>query len=175
MTKVGTKKPRGKPFVKGEDPRRVHGKSGAQVNEFTREMKRCLLDAAEQSGNRMVAISNERLPKRPNQHFSKELLALLRQDPQGMTSYFMWLAEHHPAIFVSLLGRALPQIMQHEQGADPIEAMIRTAEDIEAVFKARHIPLLLTEGVFKLPKRIDLRNPPVIDVTPTKRNGNGEQ
>ena len=124
MTKVGTKKPRGKPFVKGEDPRRVHGKSGAQVNEFTREMKRCLLDAAEQSGNRMVAISNERLPKRPNQHFSKELLALLRQDPQGMTSYFMWLAEHHPAIFVSLLGRALPQIMQHEQGADPIEAMI---------------------------------------------------
>ena len=60
MTKVGTKKPRGKPFVKGEDPRRVHGKSGAQVNEFTREMKRCLLDAAEQSGNRMVAISNER-------------------------------------------------------------------------------------------------------------------
>jgi hypothetical protein len=28
MTSTGTKKPRGKPFVKGEDPRRVHGQSG---------------------------------------------------------------------------------------------------------------------------------------------------
>jgi hypothetical protein len=84
MTKVGTKKPRGKPFVKGEDPRRVHGKSGAQVNEFTREMKRCLLDAAEQSGNRMVAISNERLPKRhmPPQLLDMELLASMSQ-PEG--------------------------------------------------------------------------------------------
>jgi hypothetical protein len=82
-----------------------------------------------------------------------------------MTSYFNWLAEHHPALFVSLLGRALPQIMPHETGDDPIEAMIRSAEDIEAVFRARHIPML-QEGVFKLPKRIDLENPPIIDVTP---------
>jgi hypothetical protein len=43
--------------------------------------------------------------------------------------------------------------------------MIRTAEDIEAVFGARHIPML-QEGLFKLPKRIDLENPPIIDVTP---------
>jgi hypothetical protein len=172
MTKVGTKKPRGKPFVKGEDPRRVHGKSGAQVNEFTREMKRCLLDAAEQYGNRMVAISNERLPS-GRTSISPRTATLLRQDPQSMTSYFVRLAEHHRRLRVAT--RGAPQIMQHEQGADPIEAMIRTAEDIEAVFKARHIPPLLTEGVFKLPKRIDLRNPPVIDVTPTKRNGNGEQ
>jgi hypothetical protein len=64
-----------------------------------------------------------------------------------------------------LLGRALPQIMPHETGDDPIEAMIRSAEDIEAVFRARHIPML-QEGVFKLPKRIDLENPPIIDVTP---------
>jgi hypothetical protein len=175
MTKPGLKKPRGKPFVKGEDPRRVHGKSGARINAFTREMKQCLLDAAEETGNRMVALSNARLPKQPNQHFTKELIGLLRQDPKGMTSYFMWLAENHPAIFVSLLGRALPQIMQHEQGEDPIEALIRSAEDIDAVFRARHIPPLLTEGVYKLPKRIDLKNPPVIDVTPVKRNGNGEQ
>jgi hypothetical protein len=45
-----------------------------------------------------------------------------------MTSYFMWLAEHHPAIFASLLGRAMPQIMQHETSEDPIEGMIRTAD-----------------------------------------------
>jgi hypothetical protein len=34
-----------------------------QVNEFAREMKKCLLDAAEETGNRMAAISNARLPK----------------------------------------------------------------------------------------------------------------
>jgi len=160
-------KPRGKgkPFQKGEDPRRIHGRQDEQVNEFAREMKKCLLDAAEETGNRMAAISNARLPKQPNKKFTKELIELLRQDPKGMTSYFNWLAEHHPALFISLLGRALPQIMPHETGDDPIEAMIRSAEDIEAVFRARHIPML-QEGVFKLPKRIDLENPPIIDVTP---------
>ena len=66
--------------------------------------------------------------------------------------------------------------MQHETGEDPIEAMIRSAEDIEAVFKARRIPML-QESVFKLPKRIDLKDPPLIDVTPAivKRDGNGGQ
>jgi hypothetical protein len=77
------------------------------------------------------------------------------------------LAEHHPAIFASLLGRAMPQIMQHETGEDPIEPMIRTAEDIEAFFKARNMPPL--QQAFQLPKRIDLENPPTIDVTPTKQ------
>ena len=129
-------------------------------------MKRCLLDAAEKFGNRMVAISNAQLPKRPNQHFTKELIELLRQEPQGMTSYFMWLAEHHPAIFASLLGRAMPQLMQHELGDDPFEAMVRTAEDIEALFKARNMPML--QQAFQLLKRIDLSNPPTIDVAPGK-------
>jgi hypothetical protein len=122
----------------------------------------------------MVAISNAQLPKRPNREFSKELLELLRQDPKGMTSYFSWLAEHHPALFVSLIGRALPQ-RQPTGADDPIEAMIRTAEDIEALFRSRHIPPLLTEGVYNLPKRIDLRNPPVIDVTPALKARDDEQ
>jgi hypothetical protein len=93
-------KPRGKgkPFQKGEDPRRIHGRQDEQVNEFAREMKKCLLDAAEETGNRMAAISNARLPKQPNKKFTKELIELLRQDPKGMTSYFNWLAEHHPAL-----------------------------------------------------------------------------
>ena len=42
-----------------------------QVNEFTREMKACLLGAAEEAGNRMVAISNARLPKKPNKYFTR--------------------------------------------------------------------------------------------------------
>jgi hypothetical protein len=84
---------------KGEDPRRIHGRRHQQANEFTREMKRCLLDAAEEAGNRLVAISNARLPKQPSKEFTKELIDLLRQEPNGMTSYFMWLAERHPAIF----------------------------------------------------------------------------
>ena len=71
-----------------------------------------------------VAISNARLPKQPCE-FTKELIDLLRQEPNGMTSYFMWLAEHHPAIFASLLGRAMPQIMQQEPGGDVFEAMSR--------------------------------------------------
>ena len=74
------------------------------------------------------------------------------------------MAEHHPALFVSLIGRAMPQIMQHETGEDPVEAMLRTAEDIEAFFKARNMPTL--QQAFQLLKRIDLKNPPTIDVTP---------
>jgi len=65
-------KPRGKPFVKGEDSRRVIPNPAVrqerQANEFTREMKACLLGAAEDAGNRMVAISNARLPTKPNKH-----------------------------------------------------------------------------------------------------------
>ena len=37
------KKPRGKgkPFVKGEDTRRVHGRKGGQVNASTSDCKKC--------------------------------------------------------------------------------------------------------------------------------------
>ena len=110
-----------------------------------------------------MALSNARLPKQPAKELTKELIELLRQEPKGMTSYFMWLAEYHPAIFAALLGRAMPQIMQHEHGEDPFEAMIRTADDIEAFFRARNMPML--QQAFQLPKRIDLENPPTIDVT----------
>jgi hypothetical protein len=54
----------------------------------------------------------------------------------------------------------MPQIMQHEHGEDPC----RTAEDIEAFFRARNMPTL--QQAFQLPKRIDLENPPTIDGTP---------
>jgi hypothetical protein len=83
-------KPRGKgkPFQKGEDPRRIHGRQDEQVNEFAREMKKCLLDAAEETGNRMAAISNARLPKQPNKKFTKELIELLRPGSQGDDQLF---------------------------------------------------------------------------------------
>jgi hypothetical protein len=44
-------KPRGKgkPFQKGEDPRRIHGRQDEQVNEFAREMK---------SGGRLCATTS---------------------------------------------------------------------------------------------------------------------
>jgi hypothetical protein len=44
------------------------------------------------AGNRVVAISNPRLPKTPNKEFTKELIELLRQHPKGMQSYFTWLS-----------------------------------------------------------------------------------
>jgi hypothetical protein len=44
-------------------------------------MKACLLGAAEDAGNRMVAISNARLPTKPNKQFTRELIELLRQSP----------------------------------------------------------------------------------------------
>jgi hypothetical protein len=74
------------------------------------------------------------------------------------------LAEQHPAIFAALLGRALPNITQNENGDGGIELVYRSADDIEAALKARNLPLL--QRVFKLPKRIDLEDPPTIDVTP---------
>jgi len=63
------------------------------------------------------------------------------------------------------LGRALPQIIQHEdQGG--IEVVYHSAEEIAAELKKRGLPPL--KDVFELPKRIDLENPPTIDVTPEK-------
>jgi hypothetical protein len=76
------------PVGNRQDPRRVHGRREQQVNEFTREMKACLLGAAEDAGNRMVAISNARLPTKPNKLFTQELIEFLRQSPKGMQSYF---------------------------------------------------------------------------------------
>jgi hypothetical protein len=58
----------------------------------------------------------------------------------------------------------MPQIMQQEPGGDVFEAM--SAEDIDAVLKARNLPPL--QQIFRLPKRIDLEDPPAIDVTPTE-------
>ncbi len=154
---------RGKPFVKGEDPRRQHGSKPGHGQGFTREMRECLLSAAENVGNRLAAISNEKLPKRPTKKITRALIDLLRLDPKGMTSYFEWLAEYHPAIFASLLGRAMPQIMQQE-GEDIFDATYATAEEIAAELKKRGLPPL--QDVFKLPKRIDLCNPPTIEATP---------
>jgi hypothetical protein len=171
MTKAGNKKPRGKPFVRGEDPRRVHGAVGGRTTAFNREMKQCLLDAAENVGNRLVAISNAKLPKRPTAKLTEELIALLRLDPKGVTSYFEWLAENHPAIFAALLGRAMPLIMQRDDDDGGIEVVYRTADEIEAAMQANNLPML--ERVFKLPKRIDLENPPTIDVTPNEPNNTG--
>jgi hypothetical protein len=42
----------------------------------------------------------------------------------------------------------MPQIVQQEPGEDVFEAMYRTAEDFEAVFKARDLPTL--QQVFQL-------------------------
>jgi hypothetical protein len=62
MVKIGPKKPRGKPFAKGEDERRVIPMpTGGRTATFTREMKTFLLTAAENVGNRLVALSNARL------------------------------------------------------------------------------------------------------------------
>jgi len=108
MTKSGIKKPRGKAFVKGEDSRRVVQNAGGKTATFTREMKACLLTAAENAGNRLVALSNARLPKKPTAKRTAELIELMRRDPEGSVSYFEWLAEFHPALFLALLGRALP-------------------------------------------------------------------
>jgi hypothetical protein len=100
-----------------------------------------------------------------------ELIRLLRLDPKGMTSYFEWLAEHHPAIFATLLGRAMPLIMQHEGCDGGIEVVYRTADEIEKALRSNNLPML--ERAFKLPKRIDLENPPTIDVTPNEPDNAG--
>ena len=161
------KKPRGKgkPFVKGEDPRRVHGRKKGQVNARTRHLQEVLLQAAEDTGNRLAKLFNAKLPHQPTRAMTAEMLRLLRRDPKGIVSYFEWLAEDHPAIFCALLGRVLTYIMRHEgSGA---ETVYRSAEEIETAFRERGLPPL--QKVFQLPKRIDLNDPPTTDVTPTDR------
>jgi hypothetical protein len=94
-------------------------------------------------------MARAKLPKKPTMQLTWELIELMRLDPKGMTSYFEWLATEHPAIFAALLGRAMPQIMRHEEGEGAFEAMYRTAEEIEAAIKSRNLPPL--KMVFQLP------------------------
>jgi len=167
-----SKKPRGKgkPFVKGEDTRRMHGRKRGQVNASTKRLQEVLLQAAENTGNRLAKLFNAKLPHQPTRTMTAEMLRLLRRDPKGIVSYFEWLAEDHPSIFSGLLGRVLPYIMQHEGSSGAIEPVYRSAEDIEAALRELGLPPL--EQTFQLPKRIDLYNPPdddVIDVTPNEQ------
>ncbi len=160
------KKPRGKgkPFAKGQDPRRkLRPREPGQTTAASRKVLEALTRAAATAGDRLVAIWNAKLPDKPNSKINAALLQVLRRDSEGAEAYFAWLAEEHPAVFCSLLGRALPQIVQHEdQGA--IDIVYNSAEEIAAELKKRGLPPL--KDVFELPKRIDLYNPPTIDVAP---------
>jgi hypothetical protein len=143
---------------------KANGRKTGQTNASSRELLAALMQAAANAGDRLVAIKNAKLPKRPKRNFPAELIAILRRDPKGIVSYFEWLAVEHPAIFCSLLGRALPEIIRHDdQGAI---GAYHSAEDIAAALEERGLPPL--QEVFELPKRIDLYNPPTIDVTPEK-------
>ena len=110
-------------------------------------------------------MSNARLPKTPSKTFTKEMIELSKLSPEGISSYFEWIAEFHPSLYIALIGRALPQLMQHDGGDGAIELVFRSAEDIEESFRANHLPPL--QKVFQLPKRIDLNDDSqTIDVTP---------
>jgi hypothetical protein len=147
----------------------MHGRKGGQVNASTKRLQEVLLQAAENTGNRLAKVFNAKLRHQPTRAMTAEMRRLLRREPKGIVSYFEWLAEDHPAIFSALLGRVLPYIMQHE-GSTAIEPVYRSAEDIEAALRELGLPPL--EQTFQLPKRIDLYNPPdddVIDVTPNEQ------
>ena len=149
----------------GEDPRRQHGrKDGA--NLFSRKIKDALLKAGEDAGDHLVALNNVKLPKRPTRDMTAELIKVSKLAPDGLTSYFQWLAENHPSIYVALLGRALPQLMENEEGDGALQLVYRTAEDVEK-FRERGLPPPAT--LLKLPPRIDLDNLPTIDETPEQK------
>ena len=92
------RKPRGKgkPFQKGEDPRRQHGRKDDQPNLFTRKVKDALLKGGVDAGNHLVELNNARLPTRPTKKMTAELIEVSKLSPEGLTSYFQWLAENHP-------------------------------------------------------------------------------
>src|SRR5690242_2267033 len=69
-----------------------------------------------------------------------ELLEILKHNPEGMSSYFESLAEEHPALYVALIGRALPQLMDSGQPAGAMQLVYRSAEDIAKEFKERGLP-----------------------------------
>jgi hypothetical protein len=150
------------PFQKGDDPRRVNRKG--RPSAFTREIRESLLRAGNTFGNRVAAISNARLPKRQTKTLTQEILELSRLDPNGMESYFEWLAEFHPMLYVGLLGRYVLQATLDEHGPE-LKVTYRSPEQIEEVIRELGLPPL------QQPKRIDLHNPPddVIDVTPNEQ------
>jgi hypothetical protein len=57
--------------------------------------------------------------------------------------------------------------------ASHIELAYRSAEEIEEAIKAQNMPVL--QRVFKLPPRIDLQDPPLMDVTPAVAGRDGKQ
>jgi hypothetical protein len=93
----------------------VHGRKEGQVNASTKRLQEVLLQAAENTGNRLAKLFNAKLPHQPTRTMTAEMLRLLRRDPKGIVSYFEWLAEDHPAIFSRFVG-ARAAVHQHSIG-----------------------------------------------------------
>jgi hypothetical protein len=118
----------------------LRGRAGAP-NIFTYEVKDALLQAGENC-NRLTGIHKAKLPKSPNKSFTRGWLELSRLDRKRIVSYFEWLAEHRPNIYVALLGRAGPNTLRHESGDGGIEVGYRSAEEIEKALRKNNLPPL---------------------------------
>jgi hypothetical protein len=143
------------------------GRKDDQPNLFTRKVKDALLKGGVDAGNHLVELNNARLPTRPTKKMTAELIEVSKLSPEGLTSYFQWLAENHPSVYAALLGRALPQLMEDDEGnSGAMQLVYRTAEDVERLFREHGLPA--PDKFLQLPKRIDLDNLEAIDVTPVK-------
>jgi hypothetical protein len=65
-------------------------------------MKKCLLDAAEEVGNRMVVISNARLPKQPSKEFTTGIFGSIGSNllPISDRHSFRFLRPHRNGVVV---------------------------------------------------------------------------
>jgi hypothetical protein len=82
-----------------------------------------------------------------------------KQRPEGLTSYFVWLAREHPALYTGLVAHSLPR-RPAEPEAEAIEKTFRTIDEVRTALAERGLPM---PDVFALPYRnepiaISLRN-----------------
>ncbi len=115
------KQPKKSAFKKGADPRRGNGRPPGARNYTTREVKQALVRAGEIAGDKVAT--------------------LVKIYPEGMASYFAWLAIKHPALYTALIGRVLPQVIEGSGEDGAIEIVYRSADDMKDELRRRGLPV----------------------------------
>src|SRR4029077_9481023 len=110
-----------KPWLFRSGDGRSKGRPPGTANHMTREIKAALVKAGEIAGDKVAG--------------------LVAIHPQGMTSYFAWLAITHPSLYTALIGRVLPQVIEGSGEGGAIEVVYRSAEEMKDELVRRGLPV----------------------------------
>jgi hypothetical protein len=131
------------------------GRKPGRTNAMPTSLKKALLEAGHNVGNRKVILSKFQLPQEPSNKFTKEMIDILMAiEPNGLVSYCEFLAENHPGIYAALLMRILPVQMQQEDSESSISVVFHSTADINAALRAKGLPPM--KQVFELPPLLAL-------------------